>query len=416
MLRFFAALLHNSTSACASLFHATTCSASTITTSEHCVAPAVATISSHAQSSALCLSSNSDTALQQRLRSNLTPTSKSWARLCADLMPASESSGVSDPRAPQYAANAGVHAGSPTVAKTSAVAAIEDNHAGLQRQSRCGSGGGGGGNIGEPRRVRALVRSISQYAFLLLLMCLGLLSLSKAHAAMPVFDAAALSQSMRDQVMAVEQWARDNINQARQIEELLSGNTIATDTQNLMDKNYAMRNKHSWSKIRQLQQESLTMLYATKALWDEFGSANRYYASFRKADAWKLCMRSHNCTFSQTMHNLEDSSITQAIQAYRNAETMNERLQGQIQKLQSISDESQSTDSQAATLDALSKINGSVAGSMVDLNAQVAQLTKLQSHSLAKQSNKTLADEFFFQEVAKSSPRHKPDLVPVFLP
>lgn len=262
----------------------------------------------------------------------------------------------------------------------------------------------------------AWLRTSFGYVVWLLVMSLGMAFSSNACAAMAVFDAAVLHQSMREQVMAVEQWARDNVNQARQIEELLSGNHIATDTQNLMDKNYTMRNKHSWSKIRQLQQESLTLLYATKALWDEFGSANRYYASFRKADAWKLCMQSNNCTFSQTMQNLEDSSITQAIQAYRNAEQMNERLQGQIVKLQSISDESQNTDSQAATLDALSKINGSVAGSMVDLNAQVAQLTKLQGHSIAKQSNKVLADEFYFKEVTKSTHRLKPDSVPVLLP
>lgn len=241
------------------------------------------------------------------------------------------------------------------------------------------------------------------------------LNCTNAHGAMPVFDGAVLAQTIQEQVLAVEQWARDNINQARQINELLSGNTIASDTQMLMDKNYTMDNKYTWEYIHKLQQDTMAMLYASKAIWDEFGSANRYYTSFRKAQAWDQCMQSGNCTFSQTLQNLEDSSISQAMQAYKNAEQMNDKLLVQIDKLQRIADETQNTNSQAATLDGLSKINGSVASSMIDLNAQVAQLTKLQGHALAKQSNQALADEFYFREVAKSTSK-KVETLPTRLP
>ncbi len=288
------------------------------------------------------------------------------------------------------------------------------------------------------------------------------LNYTNAHGAMPVFDGAVLAQTIQEQVLAVEQWARDNINQARQINELLSGNTIASDTQMLMDKNYTMDNKYTWEYIHKLQQDTMAMLYASKAIWDEFGSANsdtqmlmdknytmdnkytweyihklqqdtmamlyaskaiwdefgsanRYYTSFRKAQAWDQCMQSGNCTFSQTLQNLEDSSISQAMQAYKNAEQMNDKLLVQIDKLQRIADETQNTNSQAATLDGLSKINGSVASSMIDLNAQVAQLTKLQGHALAKQSNQALADEFYFREVAKSTSK-KVETLPTRLP
>ncbi|WP_156907530.1 hypothetical protein [Anaerobiospirillum succiniciproducens] len=241
------------------------------------------------------------------------------------------------------------------------------------------------------------------------------LNCTNAHGAMPVFDGAVLAQTIQEQVLAVEQWARDNINQARQINELLSGNTIASDTQMLMDKNYTMDNKYTWEYIHKLQQDTMAMLYASKAIWDEFGSANRYYTSFRKAQAWDQCMQSGNCTFSQTLQNLEDSSISQAMQAYKNAEQMNDKLLVQIDKLQRIADETQNTNSQAATLDGLSKINGSVASSMIDLNAQVAQLTKLQGHALAKQSNQVLADEFYFREVAKSTSK-KVETLPTRLP
>ena len=241
------------------------------------------------------------------------------------------------------------------------------------------------------------------------------LNCTNAHGAMPVFDGAVLAQTIQEQVLAVEQWARDNINQARQINELLSGNTIASDTQMLMDKNYTMDNKYTWEYIHKLQQDTMAMLYASKAIWDEFGSANRCYTSFRKAQAWDQCMQSGNCTFSQTLQNLEDSSISQAMQAYKNAEQMNDKLLVQIDKLQRIADETQKTNSQAATLDGLSKINGSVASSMIDLNAQVAQLTKLQGHALAKQSNQALADEFYFREVAKSTSK-KVETLPTRLP
>lgn len=241
------------------------------------------------------------------------------------------------------------------------------------------------------------------------------LNYTNAHGAMAVFDGAVLAQTIQEQVLAVEQWARDNINQARQIDELLSGNTIASDTQMLMDKNYTMDNKYTWEYIHKLQQDTMAMLYASKAIWDEFGSANRYYTSFRKAQAWDQCMQSGNCTFSQTLQNLEDSSISQAMQAYKNAEQMNDKLLVQIDKLQRIADETQNTNSQAATLDGLSKINGSVASSMIDLNAQVAQLTKLQGHALAKQSNQALADEFYFREVAKSTSK-KVETLPTRLP
>lgn len=220
-----------------------------------------------------------------------------------------------------------------------------------------------------------------------------------AHAALPVIDGAAIAESISQKIIAIEQWARDNLNQARQIEELLDGNNILTDTQNLMDKNFAMEYKHSWEQVSSLQDQSLALLYASKSIWEEYGSANRYYAAFQKAKSWEQCMKGRHCTFAKALENLEDSSISQSIKAYQNAEAMNRKLNEQISSLQKLVQESKNSKSQAGTLDALSKINGSVASSMIDLNGQLAQLTKLQSHELAKQSNEQLASDSYFKEI-----------------
>lgn len=235
----------------------------------------------------------------------------------------------------------------------------------------------------------------------LLTLCLSSgLCLKDAQAALPVIDTSVLGQSIKQQVLSIEQWARDNLNQASQIEKLVTSNTLLTGTQDLMRSNYLMDSKQTWEQIRNLHQNSLALLYATKSIWEEFGSANQYYASFQKADAWKKCFHAGNCTFSTALNSLEESSISQAMQAHKNADEVTEQLAKQISSLQAIVTESQSTQSQAATLDALSKINGSVATSMIDLNAQIAQMIKLQSHELATNANKNVKSSAYFYEMS----------------
>lgn len=220
-----------------------------------------------------------------------------------------------------------------------------------------------------------------------------------SYANLPVIDGASLAESITQKIIAIEQWARDNINQAKQIEELFEGNNILTDTQKLMDENFAMQFKHSWSQVSDLQNQSLALLYASKAVWEEFGNAQHYYASFQKAQAWEHCLHGRHCDLAKTMKNLDESSISQSMQAYKNAEAMNRKLSEQITALQSLVSESQNNKSQAGTLDALSKINGAVASSMIDLNGQLAVITKLQSHAQAKQSNEQLAFDSYFKEI-----------------
>ena len=237
-------------------------------------------------------------------------------------------------------------------------------------------------------------------------------SFNTAHAAIPVMDASALNESVMQRIISIEQWARDNINQARQIQELLSGNNIAHDTQNLMDRNYVMDSKESWQNIARIKEQSLSMLYASRSAWEEFGSAQQYLASFQKASAWSKCMQAGNCSFSRVLTELEDSTISQAMEAFEMSQSMNIKLQEQIDQVQALVVESQSTASQAGTLDALSKINGSAALSMIDLNNQIALLTRLQSHDLARQSNVRLAQEGYLKEITRHVER-APDRLPL---
>lgn len=237
-----------------------------------------------------------------------------------------------------------------------------------------------------------------------------LLNTKPAAAAMPVIDGSLLTENTIQRILTIQQWAKDNINQIEQISRLETGNGIMNASFNLLNDNFAMLHKYTWQDVSAIQEKSLALLQAARAVWEEFGSANHYYASFHKAQAWENCMRTQHCSFKEAISQLDDSAISQSLQAYRNAEEMNIKLQGQIEQLQSLNQESQDTESTAATLDALSKINGSVASSMVDLNNQVAQLTKLQSHALAQSSNEALAAESYFKAITtyKEMPEERP--------
>lgn len=249
-------------------------------------------------------------------------------------------------------------------------------------------------------------------------LCLALLlcALALPCAAFPVFDAAALTENILHRILYLDQWARDNLAQADQLSSLNVGNDIAQGTQNLMDQNYAMDFKGTWEQINALQEDSLVLLHATKSAWEEFGSVGQYLSSFYKANAWEECFNSGTrCTFAQVVKKLDDEAIEQALTAYRHAEAMSARLEHQVQELQSLSRESQDSTSAAGTLDALSKINGSVASSLVDLNSQVALMTRLQSHEIARANSQKRSSAARDEALLKTSPVRQRGL-PAFLP
>lgn len=216
---------------------------------------------------------------------------------------------------------------------------------------------------------------------------------------LPVFDGAALTETISQRIVEIEQWVLDNEHQLQQITGISDGNNILSVTQDLMDKNYAMNNKQSWQDINHLQEQTLALLYSTKSVWEEFGSASQYYAAFQKAAAWQECHKAGTCTFSDALKRLDESSIDQALQAYQSSEAMAKKLEKQIHDLKDLGSEGHGSKSQAGTIDTLTKINGSVANSLVDLNTQVSEMIKLQSHDIASKSNQKLSQDSYIREI-----------------
>ncbi len=249
-----------------------------------------------------------------------------------------------------------------------------------------------------------------------LALTLVLFSMSLWASGFPVFDAAALTENMLHRILYLDQWARDNLAQADQLSSLNVGNNIAQGSHELMAQNYAMDLKASWAHITALQEDSLGLLHATQSTWEEFGSVGQYLAAFYKAEAWERCFEGTSpCTFGTVVKKLDNEAIDQALSAYQHAQAMSQKLERQVQALQNLSAESQSSHSAAGTLDALSKINGAVASSLVDLNSQLAVITKLHSHQLARTTSKERSNAAHSEALLRYSPQPTSKL-PTFLP
>lgn len=220
-----------------------------------------------------------------------------------------------------------------------------------------------------------------------------------AAGALAVIDARLLAESMRQRSLAVKQWAHDNDQQLQQINQLTKGNAQLLSTHDLMAQNYRMDHQSSWQNIETMREQSLALLYASKALWDEYGSAQQYYADSLKAQAWESCINTRVCDFNQALQDINELKLNQAIQAYQNATSMSYKIEDQIGALQQLPLEGLNSQSLAATIDVLAKINGSVAVSMADLNQQLAILTKITSQNMAKESQTETLNRAFLEAI-----------------
>lgn len=212
----------------------------------------------------------------------------------------------------------------------------------------------------------------------------------KVNASYMVFDASALRESISQKVAAMEQWATDNAHQIQQLQELV--NTYKLEAQNSV-----MPMLSAWQDLQSLHEDSLSLLHASASVWQEFGDANRYLASFKRADAWNSCIQSGKCNFKKTLHLIDNTAIDFATKSYQNAELMQEKLKNQIREVQKLNLEARSSTGRAASLDALSKINSSISSSLVDLNLQTSTMVKLLSHDLAAKNNEDLAGKSSYE-------------------
>ena len=210
-----------------------------------------------------------------------------------------------------------------------------------------------------------------------------------------VFDAAALQESITKKIAMIEQWATDNGYQIKQLQELMNSYELET-------KNSLMPMLDAWKNLQSLHEDSLSLLHASNSVWKEFGDANRYFASFKRADAWQKCMQSQLCNFKKTLSLIDNTAIDFATKSYENAELMQKKLKVQINEVQKLNAEAKSSQGKAASLDALAKINSSVSSSLVDLNLQTSTMVKLISHDLASRNNEDLAVKSSYENFIKN--------------
>lgn len=232
-----------------------------------------------------------------------------------------------------------------------------------------------------------------------------MLSQETADAAIPVYDGALLSENIRQRIDAVEHFNALNAAQLNQIALGEMGNDIAAADLQLMSDNMRMDHKQQWGRVKEIGESTLALLYASEAAWSEFGSAQNYYASYIRADAWEQCFKGGRCTFAEALKRLDESSIRQALQAYDISVGMSDRLKQHTAVLKAMSFEGSESVSLAGTLDTLSKITGIIASSVTELNAQIALTNRLYGHETAGRHEKEIADEAALKAINTSRER-----------
>lgn len=207
---------------------------------------------------------------------------------------------------------------------------------------------------------------------------------TQSSSSMPSFfeveDKKSLAQSLEMQQQTLSQWQKENDARLKQLqaqEDLLSFN----------EEDSKMPNKESWENINEIQENVMALMEANISLWEEFGDANKYYASFKKASAWQECFESGSCTFNQTINLLDDSSISFATKAYENAQQMQTKLKSELHNIANLTYEGENAVQRGALIDTLSKVNSQSAISLLDLNNQIATLVQLISHDLGSKNN-----------------------------
>lgn len=240
----------------------------------------------------------------------------------------------------------------------------------------------------------------------ILTVCLGLL-LPQCAAALAVFDAALFNETVREHSVTLNQWAKENSQRLAQLQQ-------QQQTHALLEQHTTMPGQQSWSNVQQVQEQSLALLHATKSLWGEFGSAQRYYEEFLKAQSWQQCFATNNCNFALALEFMNNTNIKHAQNAYNQADEVIASLNQHISTLVKLSQEGQSSFSLAATLDVLSKLNGSVAASLVNLNSQIATLNQLMSQDLSTKAQKAITDRAYLQTITHYT-EQEPIQVPQFV-
>ncbi|MCR5085156.1 MAG: hypothetical protein K6A65_06605 [Succinivibrionaceae bacterium] len=199
---------------------------------------------------------------------------------------------------------------------------------------------------------------------------------NSARGVQEVIDPKALQESINQGIRQMNQWETENRNKLAEIAEL-------EKTRVLEERNSEMPGKAGWAGIDEVNGRTLAMLHASKSLWQQYGSASEYLAAFKKSSAWRQCFSTRGCTFSRSLSLLDERGVDYATQAYLSAQRMQQKLSADIAALERISREARAAEGRGAALDALNKINSSMADSMLDLGHGTAALVGIISHDSA---------------------------------
>lgn len=199
-----------------------------------------------------------------------------------------------------------------------------------------------------------------------------------------VVDLSALHASMEQRKDNLEQWAIQNQKDIEKLKALEASYDLEL-------KNSTKNHSQSWEHFNSLNLNTQNLLKASAALWEEYGNANLYVATFKKSDYWKRCLEHNNCQTKESMQYIDEKSIDFATKAYLSADVAKDNLKNQLEILDNLVQEAQTSQGYADNLDAIAKINSQTAVSLQELNAQISTMLQLLSHDLASTNSKNIA-------------------------
>lgn len=197
-----------------------------------------------------------------------------------------------------------------------------------------------------------------------------------------------ISSKLSASLDTMRSWSEDN---RRQTEELREN---AEKAMKLAGTDHETPDRETWSKLDELNENSLGLLHASSSLWESYGSMSAYIASFKKAEAWQECVKSHkHCSFREVLSRMDSNSIDYATRAMRSAEENSKAIGQSIRKLEELSFEARGAVGLGAGLDTLSKVNAASAASLADLGTSINTLLRIQAHEQAVKHNQALAQQ-----------------------
>lgn len=230
-----------------------------------------------------------------------------------------------------------------------------------------------------------MIMSINLIKKVYILFGLAITSLSFAEdKPQMVVDLSALHAAMEQRQDSLTQWAIQNQKDVEKLQALEA-------SYNLELKNSTKHNIQTWEHFNSINSNTQNLLKASAALWDEYGNANLYIATFKKSDYWQQCLAHNNCQSKESMQYIDEKSIDFATKAYLSADVAKDNLQNQLEILESIFQEAQASQGYGDNLDAIAKINSQTAISLQELNAQISTMLQLLSHDLASNNSKKVA-------------------------